>query len=141
MGFKFILCMILAYLQSSIDSYELGKAYIYEYDSHINVEYSQQERFALKKLPLTYESKVTFYLEVKKTNPAVEFVAKMESLETASLYSEETKKSFLNKFSFEFDKNDGRIGRIWFGENETPGSKLFKKSFIDHFNFGNSKVF
>jgi hypothetical protein len=139
MEFKIVLFIVAACLVVCSNCYDLGKAYVYEYESRISVGYSQQQKFALKKLPLVYKTKARVYVEVTKTS-TVEFVAKVESLES-SLYSAETKNALLNEeFSFEVDKLGGRVGKIWFGEAETEGSKLFKKSFIDHFNYGNSEV-
>lgn len=119
-----------------------NKAYVYKYESFVEIAYSQGEKFTLKQLPINYKIEANVYLEVSKISEengvVVEFIAKLDDISNG-LYSDKTVEAIKNEhFMFEFDPKNGRVLGLGFSENDTPGSILLKKSFIDHFNFESS---
>lgn len=139
------LLFILAAIQVSNHhcySSSTNKAYVYKYESFVEIAYSQGEKFALKQLPINYKIEANVYLEVSKISEendgVVEFIAKLDDVSNG-LYSDKTVEAIKNEpFMFEFDPKNGRVSGLRFSENDTPGSILLKKSFIDHFNFESS---
>lgn len=141
-----LLTLILLFNGSPLNAYELKKSYLYEYTSNVDLGYSKHIKYGLNKVPFSYDFKADFKLEVKKNDGSiVEFVAKIENgdgIKKLKFYSEDTIDALLNEaFGFEFDKTNGEVLSLSFSSRETQGSRLFKKSFVDHFNYINKTVF
>lgn len=131
-------------------TYDNGQAatvYLYDYDSTVHVEHATpvDEDNKSKHAPLVYSTKAKVQLEVAKLldSNVVELIAKFDSLESdeTTLFSTETTRSILDhEFAFELDTSMGRVLAVRFASDDSAGSVLFKKAFVDHFNYDPSKV-
>ena len=115
---------------SFIECYELGKVYIYELESNLEL-FSAKNR---SKIPVLSTSLVRLDLQLNRNNI---FSLKVNEFhETGDFYIAETKKSIVeNSIEFKLNRETGKVGNIYLNEGETSGSLIFKKSLVDLFNF------
>jgi hypothetical protein len=133
----FVMVFYLSILANCI-SFEIDKTYEYEYFNKLRVFTTKN----LTKNSIDYEIRLKFVLDALFLNESSSIQAvrlKLNDLSTSSqtYFSDETRNSLINDvFEFEYDSQNGVVHEIRFAsDKETSGSRLFKKSLVDLFDF------